>query len=81
MMYVCQEFDGTVMHRAEDKTELIEQLRQQEEAVVILDYTLFDINDVEELKAQIEKDEALCRAGVRKHREGDNPTHTPIKTI
>ena len=61
MMYVCQEFDGTVMHRAEDKTELIEQLRQQEEAVVILDYTLFDINDVEELKAQIEKDEALCR--------------------
>ena len=50
MMYVCQEFDGTVMHRAEDKTELIEQLRQQEEAVVILDYTLFDINDVEELE-------------------------------
>jgi DNA-binding NarL/FixJ family response regulator len=45
MMYVCQEFDCTVMHRAEDKTELIEQLRQQEEAVVILDYTHFDIND------------------------------------
>jgi DNA-binding NarL/FixJ family response regulator len=30
--------------------ELIEQLKQHPEAVVVLDYTLFDINDVEELE-------------------------------
>lgn len=50
MMYVCQEIDGTVMRRTEDKAELIEQLKQHPEAVVVLDYTLFDINDVEELE-------------------------------
>ena len=50
MMYVCQEIDGTVMRRTEDKTELIEQLKQHPDAVVVLDYTLFDINDVEELE-------------------------------
>ena len=49
-MYVCQEIDGTVMRRTEDKAELIEQLKQHPEAVVVLDYTLFDINDVEELE-------------------------------
>ena len=50
MRYVCQEIADTEMHRAEDKTELIEQLRQHPDAVVVLDYTLFDINDVEELE-------------------------------
>ncbi len=50
MMYVCQEIDGTVMRRTEDKAELIEQLKQHPDAVVVLDYTLFDINDVEELE-------------------------------
>jgi DNA-binding NarL/FixJ family response regulator len=35
--------------RAEDKVELIEGLKHDGDAVVILDYTLFDINDVEEL--------------------------------
>ena len=50
MMYVCQELGQVEMHRAEDKVELIEQLKQHPEAVAVLDYTLFDINDVEELE-------------------------------
>ena len=50
MMYVCQQMEQVEMHRAEDKTELIEQLRNHPDAVVVLDYTLFDINDVEELE-------------------------------
>lgn len=48
MMYVCQELGQVEMRRAEDKAGLIEQLKQHPEAVVVLDYTLFDINDVEE---------------------------------
>ena len=36
--------------RTEDKTELVEQLKLQPEAVVVLDYTMFDMNDVEELQ-------------------------------
>lgn len=50
MMYVCQELGQVEMRRAEDKAELIEQLKQHPDAVVVLDYTLFDINDVEELE-------------------------------
>ena len=50
MMYVCQGIDQTEMRRAEDKAELIEQLKAHPDAVVVLDYTLFDINDVEELE-------------------------------
>ncbi len=50
MMYVCQELGQVEMRRAEDKAGLIEQLKQHPEAVVVLDYTLFDINDVEELE-------------------------------
>ena len=36
--------------RTEDKTELVEQLKLQPEAIVVLDYTMFDMNDVEELQ-------------------------------
>ena len=50
MMYVCQELGQVEMRRAEDKAGLIEQLKQHPDAVVVLDYTLFDINDVEELE-------------------------------
>jgi DNA-binding NarL/FixJ family response regulator len=50
MMYVCQELGQVEMRRAEDKAGLIEQLKQHTDAVVVLDYTLFDINDVEELE-------------------------------
>lgn len=50
MMFVCQEMDGVEMHRAEDKTELIEQLKKHPDAVVVVDYTLYDFNDVDELE-------------------------------
>ena len=37
-------------HRTEDKTELVERLRLHPDAVVVLDYTLFDLTDVEDLQ-------------------------------
>ncbi len=49
LMYICQQIDGTRLKYTEDKTELIEQLKQYPDSVVLLDYTLFDINDAEEL--------------------------------
>ena len=49
MMYVCQELECADVSRVEDKGGLIEQLKVHSDAVVVLDYTLFDINDVEEL--------------------------------
>lgn len=50
MMFVCQEMGQVDMHRAEDKAELVEQLKKHPDAVVVFDYTLFDINDAEELE-------------------------------
>ncbi|MBO5579092.1 MAG: response regulator transcription factor [Prevotella sp.] len=50
MMYVCQELGQVEMHRSEDKVGMIEQLKSHPDAVVVLDYTLYDINDVEELE-------------------------------
>lgn len=49
MMYVCQELGHVEMLHAEDKVGLMGLLKAHAEAVVVLDYTLFDINDVEEL--------------------------------
>lgn len=40
--------DATVRY-VEDKTELIEQLKNCPDSVVIIDYTTFDVNDVNEL--------------------------------
>lgn len=48
-MYVCQQIKGIVTRYTEDKVELIEQLKQHPQSVVVLDYTLFDINDADEL--------------------------------
>ena len=50
MMYVCQHLDGMQCRQVDDKVELIEQLKQHADAVVVLDYTLFDINDADELQ-------------------------------
>ena len=50
MQYVFSSIAGADCHLAEDKYEMIEQLRQNPDAIVVLDYTLFDINDVEELQ-------------------------------
>jgi DNA-binding NarL/FixJ family response regulator len=49
LMYICQTMQNTEIKRADDKSELIEYLKNAADAVVVLDYTLFDINDVEEL--------------------------------
>ena len=50
MMYFCNSLGETQFRQTDDKTELIEQLKQHGDAVVVLDYTLFDINDVDELE-------------------------------
>ncbi len=50
MMYYVQTLEGTKCRQADDKTEMIEQLKEHPDAVIVLDYTLFDINDVEELE-------------------------------
>ncbi|MBR5988031.1 MAG: response regulator transcription factor [Prevotella sp.] len=49
LMYLCDSL-GAAWKQATDKTELIERLKQAGDAVVVLDYTLFDINDIEELE-------------------------------
>jgi DNA-binding NarL/FixJ family response regulator len=43
-----------------DKTALIEEMKSYPEAVVILDYTLFDINDIEELEILHERFQKVC---------------------
>lgn len=50
LMYVCGSLDGVTCKQAADKTEMIEQLKSHSDAVVVLDYTLFDINDIDELE-------------------------------
>ena len=49
LMYLCEKLEVDYQ-QAPDKTELIEQLKVHSDAVVILDYTLFDINDIDELE-------------------------------
>lgn len=48
-MYLLGEVDGANWKYTEDKPELMHQLRLVPDSVVILDYTLFDLNDVEEM--------------------------------
>ena len=50
MMYFSKTLENTECNHADDKNELIEQLKQHGDAVIVLDYTLFDINDVDELE-------------------------------
>ncbi|MCR5240180.1 MAG: response regulator transcription factor [Prevotella sp.] len=50
----------TQLLRASDKTELIEQLRQQEESVVVLDYTLFDFFDAENMLVVAQRFPKTC---------------------
>lgn len=50
MMHVCDSLGDITYRQAVDKTELIEQLKVHGDAIVVLDYTLFDINDIEELE-------------------------------
>lgn len=50
MMFVCDKLAETGYRRVDDKATLIEQLKANEETVVVLDYTLFDINDIDEFQ-------------------------------
>lgn len=50
MMYYSHTLENAQCHQADDKIELIEKLKQHGDAVIVLDYTLFDINDVAELE-------------------------------
>lgn len=50
LMYLCSRRDDIEYRRASDKASLIEALKEWPGAVIFLDYTLYDINDVEELQ-------------------------------
>ncbi len=49
IQYVCSRSGDWATVQAEDKGRLIELLREHASAVVVMDYTLFDLNDFEEL--------------------------------
>ena len=49
LIHIIGSITGTEYTYTEDKNELLEALKSQQDAVVILDYNLFDINDIEEL--------------------------------
>lgn len=49
MLYLLADRSDVVCHCVEDRATLIEQLKTCPDSVVILDYTLFDINDAAEL--------------------------------
>ncbi len=49
LIYIIDGINNVDYKYTEDKTELLEALKKDADAVVILDYTLFDINDADEL--------------------------------
>lgn len=49
LSYVISKMEGMETRTVEDKADLLLALRENEDTVVILDYTLFDINDAAEL--------------------------------
>lgn len=49
LTFVIEKMEGLETKYVEDKTELMLALRENEDTVVIVDYTLFDINDAAEL--------------------------------
>lgn len=49
LMYILSEMEDVKWRHAQDKTELILQLQNNANAIVVMDYTLFDVNDIEEL--------------------------------
>ena len=49
LTYVIEKMEGLETKFVEDKAELMLALKENEDTVVILDYTLFDINDAAEL--------------------------------
>ena len=49
LTYVIEKMEGLETKYVEDKADLLLALRENEDTVVVLDYTLFDINDADEL--------------------------------
>lgn len=49
LLYVISKMKDVVCHLAADKQELLYQLKKNPESIVILDYTLFDLKDENEL--------------------------------
>lgn len=49
LSYVISKMEGVETQTVEDKADLMLALKENEDTVVILDYTLFDINDAAEL--------------------------------
>ena len=49
LSYVIEKMEGLESKYVEDKAELMLALKENEDTVVILDYTNFDINDAAEL--------------------------------
>ena len=60
LMYVCDSLERVDYKQVTHKTALIEEMKSYPEAVVILDYTLFDINDIEELEILHERFQKVC---------------------
>lgn len=49
LIHACMEIGTRMPVRVEDKGALMERLAAEQRAVVIMDYTLFDVNDIDEL--------------------------------
>lgn len=49
LIYILQGIEGVEWKYTEDKSELILALKDDDDAVVVVDYTSFDINDADEL--------------------------------
>ena len=49
MIYILQGIEGMEWKYTEDKAELMLALKDNDDTVVVLDYTSFDINDADEL--------------------------------
>ena len=50
VMYLLSSTDTSDFKAAADKTELLLQLKKHPDSVVVMDYTLFDVNDIDELQ-------------------------------
>ena len=62
MFLLSSQKDTALLLEADNKAELVQQLRLHPQAVVILDYTLFDFSGADELIVLHEKDDLLTPA-------------------
>jgi len=49
MMYIASVMGGFTWRVAQDKTEMILKMEEAPDSIVVIDYTLFDVNDLDEL--------------------------------